>query len=306
MRKVSSASVGARRGRGRGDGRAWGRRAWWPGRAGPGLTRIWGPRRAFSFCSLFFSSFRAWMRSFCSAKRLARLLSRAIMASSPSSSSSSISLSAPPWGLWGGGQKAEVSPSSCRRSRGTGAGGKEDGAGRDGAHSAAPSRPAAPPSAAPGSPGPRPRVSVLLVAVVLRSPPHSPEPLLPLLSSPSELLSCGWAVCHASPRPTRCPPAPCPLLTSTSTPPAAAAPRCVCHHHVVVLVLALLRVQHLWGSPRWPSCLLSLLPHHPLRPRDLLQLPSFPSHPVLAKVPISGRKMEPGKSHSSSVLEGHI
>lgn len=72
------------------------------GRAGPGLTRIWKSRRsAFSFCSLFFSSFRAWMRSFCSAKRLARLLSSAIMASSPSSSSSSSSssLSAPPWGV---------------------------------------------------------------------------------------------------------------------------------------------------------------------------------------------------------------
>lgn len=60
-----------------------------------GLTLIWKPRRsAFSFCSLFFSSLRAWMRSFCSAKRLAKFLSRAIMASSPSSSSSSPS--APP------------------------------------------------------------------------------------------------------------------------------------------------------------------------------------------------------------------
>lgn len=56
------------------------------------LTRIWKSRRScFSFCSLFFSSCRAWMRSFCSANRLARFWSRAIIASSPSSSSSSLS-----------------------------------------------------------------------------------------------------------------------------------------------------------------------------------------------------------------------
>lgn len=56
------------------------------------LTRIWKSRRSvFSFCSLFFSSRLASICNFCSANRLDRFWSRAIIASSPSSSSSSLS-----------------------------------------------------------------------------------------------------------------------------------------------------------------------------------------------------------------------
>ena len=46
------------------------------------------------------------------------------------------------------------------------------------------------------------------------------ESLAPLPSPSSELLSCGWAACHASPPPTACPPTPCPSLASTSASPS--------------------------------------------------------------------------------------
>lgn len=71
------------------------------------------------------------------------------------------------------------------------------------------------------------------------------------------------------------------------------------HHHVVVLVLALLRVQHLRGVPGARRVCGPCPFTTPSGPGTFST--AFPPRPVQSwpKVPISGRKMEPGReSHS--------